>query len=57
MKINSLTFRLEPEEKDALMAISQAEDVPAGQIMRRLVGDWLKDQQAKAEKARHKGKI
>ena len=56
MKSETVTFRLLPEEKAALMAACAAADLTAGQVVRQLIRGWMKAQQAKAERAKQKWK-
>lgn len=49
MKTETITFRLFPEEKSALLTACKEADITAAQVMRQLAREWVKKHLAKAE--------
>lgn len=50
MKDTPLSIRLEPEMRQALTAIAEAEDRPVSRLIRKILTDWLRKQQARGAK-------
>ena len=54
MKTDPISIRLEAEEKETLFAICANRDIPVAQVVRGIIREWIKEQQAKEEKAKQK---